>query len=243
MPSLAEKYLGAVVRREPLARQVQKEQTRALLVDAALRVFAEHGYEEATVEDIAAAAGYSKGAYYFHFASKEDIFLELLEQWIGEQTERLRAFDEATPVAAALLETLEAFLSYGERDSVWPLLLVEFWAQARRHEAIRRGLDRAYTTWQRLLARSFRRAADSGLVSPRLDPDAAARLVLAAHDGLAVEICVDPEGARSISLRRVVGALLAYLASPATEEAPALARPPVARRAVGRTRGRRPPAA
>ncbi len=69
------------MKREPLARQNQKEQTRALLVDAALRVFAEHGYEEATVEDIAAAAGYSKGAYYFHFASKEDIFLELLEQW------------------------------------------------------------------------------------------------------------------------------------------------------------------
>ena len=175
---------------------MQKEQTRALLVDAALRVFAEHGYEEATVEDIAAAAGYSKGAYYFHFASKEDIFLELLEQWIGEQTERLRAFDEDTPAAAALLETVEAFLSYGERDSVWPLLLVEFWAQARHHDAIRHSLDQAYAAWQRLLARSFRRAADSGLLSPRLSPDDAARLLLTTHDGLAVEICVDPEGAR-----------------------------------------------
>lgn len=143
-PLPAEKYLGAAVRREPLARQIQKEQTRALLVDAALRVFAEHGYEEATVEDIAAAAGYSKGAYYFHFASKEDIFLELLEQWTSDQTERLKAFDGVTPAAAAILETLEAFLSYEEREIAWPRLLVEFWAQARRHEAIRRGLGQAY---------------------------------------------------------------------------------------------------
>jgi len=235
--------LGADVRREPLARQVQKEQTRALLVDAALRVFGERGYEEATVEDIAAAAGYSKGAYYFHFASKEEIFLELLEQWVDEQTERLGAFDEATPAAAALLETLEAFLSYGEREGVWPPLLVEFWAQARRYEAIRRRLGQAHAAWRRLVAQSFQRAADSGLLSSGLDPDAAAGLVLATHDGLVVQTCIDPESARSMSLRRVVGALLAYLASPAAGEMPEKVRPPVPRRLASRTPRRRPPAA
>ena len=240
---LAEKHLGVVVRREPLARQVQKEQTRALLVDAALRVFAEHGYEEATVEDIAAAAGYSKGAYYFHFTSKEDIFLELLEQWTGEQTERLRAFEKATPAAAALLETLEGFLSYGERESLWPRLLLEFWAQARRHDAVRRELALAYAGWRRLLAQTFRRATGSGLLSPQLDPDAAARLVLATHDGLVVEACIDPEGVQRVSLRRVLGALLSYLASPAAGELPEAARPPVAKRAAGRARRSRPSAA
>jgi AcrR family transcriptional regulator len=235
--------LRAAVRREPLARQVQKEQTRALLVDAALRVFAEHGYDEATVEEIAAAAGYSKGAFYFHFASKEDIFLELLEQWTGEQTERLRAFDEATPAAAALLESLEAFLSYAEREVVWPRLLVEFWAQARQHEAIRRGLSQAYVTWRRLLAQAFRRAAHTGLLSPQLDPDDAARLVLATHDGLVVETCIDPEESRRISLRRILGALLAYLASPAAKELPETARPQAPKRPPAGARRPRPPAA
>jgi AcrR family transcriptional regulator len=220
---------------------VQKEQTRALLVDAALRVFAERGYDEATVEDIAAAAGYSKGAYYFHFASKEDIFQELLDQWTDTRTERLGAFHEAAPAAAALVETLEAFLSYGERESLWPRLLVEFWAEAGRYEAIRRGLVRAYAAWQRLLAQTFQRAADSGLLSPQLDPDAAARLVLATHDGLVVQTCIDPEGTRRISLRRVLGALLAYLASPATQEPLETIAPPAVKRPV--TRSRRPPAA
>jgi AcrR family transcriptional regulator len=230
------------MRTGPLVRQVQKEQTRALLVDAALRVFAEHGYEEATVEEIAVAAGYSKGAYYFHFASKEDIFLELLEQWTGEQTERLKAFDEVTPAAVALLETMEAFLSYGEREIAWPRLVVEFWAQARRHEAIRRGLGQAYAAWRRLLAQAFRRAVRSGLFSPQLDADNAARLVLATHDGLVVEACIDPEAVRKVSLRRVMGALLAYLSSPAAREMPEAARAPVPRRPA-RVRRSRPPAA
>jgi AcrR family transcriptional regulator len=242
-PLPAEKYLGAAVRREPLARQIQKEQTRALLVDAALRVFAEHGYEEATVEDIAAAAGYSKGAYYFHFASKEGIFLELLEQWTSDQTERLKAFEEVTPAAAAILETLEAFLSYEEREIAWPRLLVEFWAQARRHEAIRRGLGQAYADWRRLLAQAFQRAAHSGLFTPQLDPDDAARLVLATHDGLVVEACVDSEAAQKVSLRRVLGALLVYLASPAARELPETARPPVPKRPAASVRRPRPPAA
>ena len=230
-----------MVTREPLARQAQKEQTRALLVDAAVRVFAEHGYDEATVEEISAEAGYSKGAFYFHFVTKEDIFVELLEQWTGEQTERLRASEGATPAAAALLEALEAFLSYEEREGMWPRLVVEFWAQARRHQAVRRGLSQAYAAWRRSLAEVFRRAAHSGLLSPQVEPDAAARLVLATHDGLVVEACIDPEQARKVSLRRVLGALLAYLASPAADELPAKGRPSTRERPVGRRS--RPPAA
>jgi AcrR family transcriptional regulator len=233
---LAEKHLDTAVRREPLARQAQKEQTRALLVEAALRVFAERGYEEAKVEDIAAAAGYSKGAYYFHFGSKEDILLQLLEHWTGEQTERLKAFEEASPAAAALLETLEAFLSYGERAVVWPRLVVEFWAQARLHEAVRQELNRAYASWRRLLAQTFRRAGDSGILSPQTDPDAAAHLVLATHDGLVVEACIDSEGARKVSLRRVLGALLAYLASPPTQAPSERSQAPAAKRSPGRAR-------
>ncbi len=231
------------MRREPLTRQVQKQQTRALLVNAALRVFAEHGYEAATVEEISAAAGYSKGAFYFHFGSKEDIFLELLKQWTGEQRERLTAFDDATPAAAALLEGLESFLSYEEREIVWPRLLVEFWAQARHQEAIRRGLGQAYAAWRRLLAQAFRRAGDAGLLSPQFEPDDAARLVLSTHDGLVVEACIDPAAAGKVSLRRVLGALLAYLASPAAKELPEAARPLATKKSAAGARRSRSSAA
>ena len=125
----------------------------------------------------------------------------------------------------------------------WPRLVVEFWAQARRHEAIRRGSGQAYAAWRRLLAQAFRRAANSGLFAPQLDPDDAARLVLATHDGLVVEACIDPEAARKVSLRRVLGALLAYLASPAAKELPETARASVPKRPAARVRRPRPPAA
>jgi len=55
----------------------RSEATRQLLLEAAGRVFAAKGYEGASVSDIAAAAGFTKGAFYASFASKEEVFLEI----------------------------------------------------------------------------------------------------------------------------------------------------------------------
>src|SRR4051794_10989336 len=53
---------------------------RSALLEAALDVFAKRGYRDASVDEIAGAAGYSKGAVYFHFSGKEDLFFALLEE-------------------------------------------------------------------------------------------------------------------------------------------------------------------
>ena len=60
---------------ERWTRERRLEHTRSLLLDAAEDVFAEKGFTPATLDDIASAAGYTKGAIYKHFATKEDLFL------------------------------------------------------------------------------------------------------------------------------------------------------------------------
>ena len=213
-------------------------------MEAALSVFAQRGYQEATVDDVAAAAGYSKGAFYFHFSSKEELFLELVKLWQAEQTARLEAFERPLP-AVALLEGLESFLSYERRDRNWPPLVLEFWSQGRRDPEVQGALRQAYGSWQKLLSKAFRRvAAEPGqrALIGAVAPEVAARTVLAAHDGLLVETCLDPQSAAKGSLRRLVGTLLSYLASGApqvlldTSRAPSVAPAP-------RRRGRRPSAA
>src|ERR1700751_3781025 len=64
--------------RQRLTRGEAKARTRALLLDAAARVFARKGFTGASVEEIAEAAGFSIGALYSNFGSKEALFLELL---------------------------------------------------------------------------------------------------------------------------------------------------------------------
>ena len=66
---------------EPWTRERRLERTRSLLLDAAEEVFAEKGFISATLDDIAKAAGYTKGAIYKHFATKEDLFLAVSDRY------------------------------------------------------------------------------------------------------------------------------------------------------------------
>jgi AcrR family transcriptional regulator len=202
------------MRRVAAVRTVQREQTRGKLVEAAQRVFAASGYERATVDDLAAAAGYSKGAYYFHFSTKEEILLELLRAWTEQRSALLegsRAPDQ--PSAVVLMEMVEGLLSYDGSDPEWPALLLEFWSQALRSREVRRCLHEAYDDWKNLLAEAFERAQVERIVASDVDPAAAAALVLAAHDGLVVGSCLNLPWASKMSARRLVGALLSPLMS------------------------------
>ena len=66
---------------ERWTRERRLEQTRSVLLDAAEEVFAEKGFTAATLDDIAHAAGYTKGAIYKHFATKEDLFLAVSDRY------------------------------------------------------------------------------------------------------------------------------------------------------------------
>jgi AcrR family transcriptional regulator len=66
---------------ERWTRERRLEHTRSLLLDAAEEVFAEKGFAPATLDDIAHAAGYTKGAIYKHFATKEDLFLAVSDRY------------------------------------------------------------------------------------------------------------------------------------------------------------------
>ena len=66
---------------EPWTRERRVEHTRTLLLDAAEEVFAEKGFTPASLDDIARAAGYTKGAIYKHFATKEDLFLAVSDRY------------------------------------------------------------------------------------------------------------------------------------------------------------------
>jgi AcrR family transcriptional regulator len=66
---------------ERWTRERRLEHTRSLLLDAAEEVFAEKGFTTATLDDIAHAAGYTKGAIYKHFTAKEDLFLAVSDRY------------------------------------------------------------------------------------------------------------------------------------------------------------------
>ena len=167
---------------------------RMRLIEAAATVFAQKGYDGASLEEVAETAGFSKGAVYSNFSGKEELFLALLTQRVEA---RLTAIEDALSRddgghGDAVERAADAMASLLERDPQWHVLFLEFWLFAMRHPAAHRQLAEH---------RKHARAAVAALIAredPRLGeeatiPSAAAPAVLLAlSNGLAIEHLIDP---------------------------------------------------
>ena len=107
------------------------------LIHAAEKIFARDGFEAAKLEEIAAEAGYTRGAFYANFDSKEDLFLALLEREISHRIEHAeQLIDKFQDPAAKLLAFREFFLTLCQ-DRRWSLLALEFKLFAVRHPEVK----------------------------------------------------------------------------------------------------------
>ena len=199
-----------VTQRRP-PQQLRAKLTRQHLLDAARRAFAEGGYGGATVDDVARAAGCSKGAYYFHFATKEEALLALVEDWTAAQTERLQqAAGSGGSAERALAGLIEALLTSEGMTARERLLALEFWLQGARNPKVRTVVSRAQRSWKRLLVPALARAQEAGVLPAGVAPDEAADLALALHHGLLVQACLDTTN--GAVLRERAAAAIALLA-------------------------------
>src|SRR6185295_14136247 len=111
------------------------------------------------------AAGYSKGAYYFHFSTKDDILLELLRVWTeGRSLVLARGAETGAGPRETLHETLANFFSYADAP-LWPGVLLEFWSQALRNAEVSKRLTQSYASWRKQIGEIFTVAADAGVLT------------------------------------------------------------------------------
>jgi AcrR family transcriptional regulator len=106
-------------------RRMSAESRRAVILGAALDAFAAGGYNETSLEDVAARAGISKALIYEHFSSKRELFRALLNTYVGELMERVvGTIAQAEPGEDRLREGVAAFLAYvEERREAWRMLV------------------------------------------------------------------------------------------------------------------------
>jgi len=186
----------------------QRKLTRAKLIEAAQQLFSTSGYEHATVDDISHAAGYSKGAYYFHFSTKDDILLELMRMWTESRTAVLAEGEIDRMSPDELRDTLAGFFSYADSPR-WPGVLLEFWAQAVRHKEVSNRLTAAYSVWRKRITTAFEAAARDGLRVQSAED--AASVVLAAHDGFAVQVAIGSPGGKAMTAAELADSIVTPL--------------------------------
>jgi len=203
-----------------LSQAEKRAETRAALMHAARDVFGRRGYHGASLEEIAAEAGFSTGALYYNFASKEALFLALLDERIEERISDIdAAFEEAiTSTEGTAAQARAATLGFMEtlsESSQWRLLSFEFVAVAARDPALKRQVKKRFERMHAALTDLIdRRRSELGLHLPVASEELAATLA-ALGNGLAIDAVL------GLSLRdevfgEMVGYLLAGIASAAT---------------------------
>jgi AcrR family transcriptional regulator len=175
-----------------LTREERRRQTRARLLDAAGQVFARRGFHAATVDEVADAAGYTKGAVYSNFATKDELFLALLDQRLAaqlQQVEALCAIESPGELRAALrTQTEQEFRA--ARD--FGLLQAEFWLYAMRNPAARAELARRYRQLRERLARLISGRYARHQTAPPMPPEHLAALTIATDTGLFLQFSAEP---------------------------------------------------
>ena len=177
-----------------MTRHEKQQHTRNSLLRAAAKVFCKRGLEGASIDEVTEQAGFTKGAFYANFRSKEELFLVMLDEKFSAELERLdRALagteeprDEARTAAADLIH-------FARSDPDWPRLYFQFAAHAARNEDFRQELATRQRAMRARLVKVFQRwTADFPALPPLAMEDITAMTYFMA-DGFLVGQLIEPE--------------------------------------------------
>lgn len=170
-----------------MATHQPSEVRRAQILGAALECFGQKGLHAAKMDDIVKASGLSKGAIYFHFDSKDDIFLELFEafdQALLAEWDQLPAGDALDTLRQAGEITLTRLLE--------ARALLDAWTEFLRHPKSRERMAGTYRQARERLAEIVRKGIAAGQIR-RCEPVHVAGALTALVEGLLLQAFTDPE--------------------------------------------------
>ncbi|HVC07023.1 MAG TPA: TetR/AcrR family transcriptional regulator [Solirubrobacterales bacterium] len=200
---------------EAETRKQRQERTRVELIEAAGRVFAKRGYHGASVEEIAAEAGYTTGAVYSNFKGKEELFLALNDHELEKRLDDYRAVVAAVESPEGVEQTAsERFGSFIREDPDWPLLFFEFWAYGARNRKLRGEFVKQREAEVRIIAEAIERQTAAAGVELPLPAEQVAVGIGALVNGLAFERVLDPDSVPDDLFGLIVSRLIVGLLTP-----------------------------
>ena len=178
----------------PGSRREKQEKTRARLMRSAAKLFCRRGLEQASVDEIAQDAGYTKGAFYSNFKSKEELFLAMLDERFSDkigQIERALRTDEA-PDEAVRHAGEDVMRLLGD-DPEWEKLFLEFVGYAARNDEFRQELLTRCQAMDARLTEVYRRWSEELGLEPPVPMEDATRMVTMMSHGFMVDKQLDPD--------------------------------------------------
>ncbi|MFL5821980.1 MAG: TetR/AcrR family transcriptional regulator [Solirubrobacteraceae bacterium] len=200
-----------------MTRREKQQRTRNSLLNAAGKLFCHNGLEGASVDQVAQAAGYTKGAFYANFKSKEELFLVMLDERFARELERIdRALKGAAEPHAEAQDAAAEFIHFaGDED--WPRLYFQFVAHAARDDEFRQELATRQQAMREKLVDTFTRWKAGYGKQPPLPLADITAMVYCMADGFLVDRMIEP-GLREDLYTTMIAVFLRGLEAIASEE-------------------------
>ena len=150
----------------------RKATTRNHILQSALTAFSEKGYHQTTMDDIVARSGLSKGALYWHFKSKQELFVALVEWFMLQFSEQvLHAWEDDNISAADKLRAMVRVSLEGSEQLIpFFKVFLDFWAQTSDDEQLRQMFEQIIGTYEVQLAEIIEEGITSGEFRPVKEP-------------------------------------------------------------------------
>jgi AcrR family transcriptional regulator len=180
----------------PLTPERRRQQTREHLLAAAAEVFAERGFHGASLDEVAAVAGFTKGAVYSNFKNKEDLFLALFQANYAREMEAIRALlnDSDVPPEARIPDFVAMIRDQTTQSPRnFSLLYQEFWLYAARNPEVRQELTRIDDEGAEALAEILRAERERVGLEPLASPLHTARIVQVLFRGIGHLRVLEPD--------------------------------------------------
>lgn len=176
-------------------QQQRTEETRNRILQTAEECFSRDGYDKTSVATICERAGVSKGAFYHHFTTKHEVFMALLNRWLGGLDEQLASLQT---VQASVPEELHAMAGliggvFRAAENRFPLFL-EFWSQSVRDPEVWKITVAPAHHYRDFFAGMIEQGVREGSLAPA-DAQTAARVLVSLMMGLLVQGLLDPQAA------------------------------------------------
>jgi AcrR family transcriptional regulator len=191
-------------------REEQRQETRAALREAAAEVFVERGLQGASVEAITERAGYSRGAFYSNYATKEELFADVLQERVYRVYAGMAERRTADPAHAGSARESGEELARIQDDPAgrWMFRLwLELLAHAEREPSFTEVAAGFWRGNRALTAQAIERVTGARGVAPPASPELLATAMIALDIGLAIQHHVDPTGVPLSVYGEIFGAL------------------------------------
>src|SRR5258708_11540181 len=185
-----------------------RDDTREKLFEAAARVFEEQGIGGASIEDIAAAAGLTRGAFYSNFKSKDELIIAMLEDHVEQSIRRNLDLIARHKSLSDFIDALKT-MDRSRQDPLGrsPLLHMEMILFVARAEKRRPDLAKRLRARRKLITDIVETASKNSGKNVSLNPTWTGAILLALEDGFRLHRLIDPETTPADSFLRAIGDL------------------------------------